>query len=158
MILVSMERIIDDQQKVKPIAHCLLPSCWYCVYDERLSDGYQVVSQHCNADPGGSYVLDDPLCAFLKTSISLLTTNDRCGIAIRYLDVHGRVLRQDSINGAEELRAGVHRDRRKTSFEVLLLEVLLELELRNSNDGVCAFCIIILSHALQGMARRPQCC
>ena len=77
VVLVSVQNIVDNQQEVHPIADRL--GCAHCsiqVYDNRLGDREEIVPEKSDAGLGGSYVLDNPLCAFLKTSISLLTTND----------------------------------------------------------------------------------
>lgn len=94
-------------------------------------------------------MLDNPLCTFLMSSISLLTTKTNDGIEIRYLNVHGHILRKDSIKSTEKLCAGFPRNGWELCFRFLFLEGLLEFELRDGDSSTCALRIIIQRHLVK---------
>jgi hypothetical protein len=69
MELVSMQDIVDNQQQIHPVAGCFL--CWSwstLVYNNGLGDSDEIVTENGDPSLGGSYVLHDPLCAFLRTA------------------------------------------------------------------------------------------
>lgn len=53
------------------------------------------------------------------------------GFIVRYLDIRGRVLLENSIEVAQELRAQLDGDRWRAVLIIFLLQGLLELVLRN---------------------------
>jgi hypothetical protein len=74
------------------------------------------------------------------------TTGD--GNVVRYLYVHGRVLFENSIKMAEELRANIHGNGQQSRIIVFLFQGLFDPQLRDGQDGCCALRVIGLRHGI----------